>query len=111
MKYFKNIHLPNAYYKMAGGKSLIIPSNVRWNTILGCIEANLNNWHVFMRVYEENCNIKQEIIADVQNFEIKRQAWNINHFLSLFPHHLTICKGLKPLFQILSLYGKIQVRN
>ena len=29
LKYFKNTHLPNAYYKRAGGKSLIIPSNVR----------------------------------------------------------------------------------
>jgi len=29
MKYFRNTHLPNEYYKMAGGKSLIIPSNVR----------------------------------------------------------------------------------
>jgi len=54
---------------------LKIPSNVRWNTMLDCIEANLNNWYVFMRVCKENRNIiKQEIIADVQNLEIKIQA-------------------------------------
>ena len=43
--------------------------------MLDCIEANLNNWHVFRRVCEENHNIiKQEIIEDVRNFEIKKQA-------------------------------------
>ena len=53
--------------------------------MLECIEANLNNWHIFMRVCEENRNIiKQEIIADVQNFEIKKQLRNINQYLSLF---------------------------
>ena len=62
MKYCRNTHLPNAYYKVACCKSLIIPSNVRWNTMLDCIEANFKNFHVFMHVCEENRNIiKQEI--------------------------------------------------
>ena len=30
MKYFRNTHLPNSYYKRAGGKSFIISSNIRW---------------------------------------------------------------------------------
>ena len=75
MKYFRNTHLPKAYYKREVGKSLIIPSDIRWNKLLDCIEAYLNNWHVFICVCEENRNtIKQEIMADVQIFEIKTQA-------------------------------------
>jgi len=78
------------------------------HTMLDCIVASLNNWHVFIHACEENYNIiKQEIIVDVQSFEIKRRDWSINQFLSIFPQHLNICKGMKPLLQILSLYGKI----
>ena len=43
--------------------------------IVRCIEAHMNHWHVFIPIFKENLNIiKQEIIADVPNFEIKRQA-------------------------------------
>jgi len=50
MKYFRNTHLPNAYYKRSCGKSLITPFNVMWNTMLDCIEVYLNKWYVFMHI-------------------------------------------------------------
>ena len=34
IKYFKNKHLPSAWYKKANEKKLISPGEVRWSTVL-----------------------------------------------------------------------------
>ena len=36
-KYFRNHHLPSAWYKKEGGKKLPIPIEVRWNSVTDCI--------------------------------------------------------------------------
>jgi len=33
VKYFRNTRMPAAWHKAAGGKVLIVPQDVRWNTM------------------------------------------------------------------------------
>jgi len=44
VKYFRNHHLPSAWLKHAGGKTLVVPQDVRWNTLADCLETYLQNW-------------------------------------------------------------------
>ena len=44
MKYFRNTHLPSAWFKSAGRKKLIMPQEVRWNTLADCLEYYIENW-------------------------------------------------------------------
>ena len=43
MKYFRNSHLLSAWFKSAGGKKLIMPHEVRWNTLADCLESYIEN--------------------------------------------------------------------
>ncbi len=52
--YFRNVHLPAAWYRAAGGKALIVPQDVRWNTLADCLENYLQNWPILLRICEEH---------------------------------------------------------
>lgn len=42
-KYFRNSHFFGAKYRMEGGKTLVMPQDVRWNTLADTIQCYLDN--------------------------------------------------------------------
>ncbi|KAI6648585.1 hypothetical protein LOD99_8065 [Oopsacas minuta] len=54
VKHFRNSHLPAAWYKFAGGKKLVLPQEVRWNTITDSLQCYLENWTMILKVCEEH---------------------------------------------------------
>ena len=74
-KYFRNVHLPAAWYKAAGGKRLVLPQDVRWNTLADCLQSYLDNWPILLKVCEEHRgSIDSTVVRKVQNIGIKRNA-------------------------------------
>ena len=53
-KYFRNHHFPAGLYKNAGGKSLVLPSDVRWCSLCDCLEAYLDNWHILAKICSDH---------------------------------------------------------
>lgn len=52
IKYFRNKHLPKAWYNQAGGKLLSLPSEVRWNTISDSLQSYIENWPALKKVFK-----------------------------------------------------------
>ena len=50
LKYFRETHLSEARYEAAGGNSLVIPHEIRWNTIMDCLESYMSNWSVLVKI-------------------------------------------------------------
>lgn len=75
VKYFRNHHLPAAWYKAAGGKKLVVPQEVRWNTLADCLQSYLDNWSTIIKVCDDHRdNIDSKISKKVQDISIKRNA-------------------------------------
>lgn len=75
IKYFRNHQMPCAIYKELGGSALILPSEVRWNTMADSLESYLQNWPILCKVCEENREIiDKEIIKLIQKFDLKKNA-------------------------------------
>ncbi|KAL4083282.1 hypothetical protein QTP88_028611 [Uroleucon formosanum] len=75
IKYFRNSHKIGAKYKQAGGKTLILPSDVRWNTFSDCLQSYLENWHILSSVCSNNrAAIDTTIIRKIEDMEMKRNA-------------------------------------
>lgn len=53
IKFFRNHNLPNFWYKDAGGKELIMPIDVRWNSHCGSLQSYIDNWAVLTVVCEK----------------------------------------------------------
>ena len=70
IKFFRNGHLPAAWYRAAGGKM-----DVRWNTLSDCLKSYLDNWSVLLKVCDEHRDeIVRNIAAKVKDFALKRNA-------------------------------------
>lgn len=70
LKYFKSHHLPKAWYEEAGGKAIILPIDVRWNSTCNAISCYIDNWSIFVKVCEEHRTdsmIDKDIAAKVCN--------------------------------------------
>lgn len=50
IKFFRNHDFPRKKYKDAGGKTLQLPIDVRWNTVADCFESYVLNWHILLKV-------------------------------------------------------------
>lgn len=75
IKYFRNVHFAAGKYKLSGGKALVLPQNVRWNTLAGCIESYLENWHILCKICSENrAALDTDIVAKVQDMNLKMNA-------------------------------------
>ncbi|KAI6649837.1 Transposase [Oopsacas minuta] len=84
VKYFRHTHLPAARYKQAGGNSLVIPHEIRWNTLTDCLKSYISNWHILVQVCEEyRDEINSNIGNKVKNYSIKRNAEDL--FIRLKP--------------------------
>ncbi|XP_036355587.1 serine/threonine-protein kinase PAK 3-like [Octopus sinensis] len=56
------------WYKSAGGKELVLPIDVFWNTLSDCFESYLDNWSRILRICEEDrSDIDTGIASKVQN--------------------------------------------
>jgi len=64
VKYFRNNHFAAAKYKQTDAPKLTLPSDVRWNSFVDCLECYVKNWPVIMTICEEN---RLEIDTSVQN--------------------------------------------
>ena len=74
MKYFRNNHFAAARYRQ-GGQCLIIPQDVRWNTMADCLEAYIKNWPILMTICEaDREKIDLNIRNKVTNLGVKRAA-------------------------------------
>lgn len=82
VKYFRNTHLPNAWYKEKGGKKLVLPQDVRWNTLSDCVEIYVNEWPKLLLLCEEH---KEEI--DPVIFK-KFQIFILKGWLKIFYSYL-----------------------
>jgi hypothetical protein len=75
IKYFRNNHFANAKYKQEGCKALILPSDVRWNTMADCLEIYLKEWPKLVKICEENKDkIDSIIYGKIMNMVIKQAA-------------------------------------
>lgn len=75
VKYFRNNHFAVAAYKSAGGLRLIMPQDVRWNTMADCLETYITQWPKLMAICEQNRNnIDKDIANIVTNIGVKRSA-------------------------------------
>ena len=75
MKYFRNSHLPAAWYKSTGAKKLVLPQEVRWNTLADSLQCYLDNWAIILKVCEEHReNIDGMVAKKVRDINSKRNA-------------------------------------
>ena len=75
VKYFRNTHLPAVWYKVSGGQNLVLPLEVRWNTLADCLHSYLDNWATILKVCDEHRDSIDAIVArKVQDLSIKRNA-------------------------------------
>ncbi|XP_024882803.1 uncharacterized protein LOC112461697 [Temnothorax curvispinosus] len=75
MKYFRNTHFAAAKYKEAGGKALVMPQDVRWDTLADCLESYISNWHILSKVCTDNrVAISSDISSKVNDTDLKIKA-------------------------------------
>lgn len=75
VKYFRNNHFAGAALKSRGGPRLIMPQDMRWNTMADCLESYIKSWSIMMTICEENRHeIDNNISCVVNNPGIKRNA-------------------------------------
>ena len=73
IKFFRNCHLPAAWYRVAGGKMLVLPLDVCWNTLSDCLKSYLDNWSILLKVCEEHRDeIDRNIAAKVKYYSKKK---------------------------------------
>ena len=54
VKYFRNNHFAHSTYKSMGGNELVLPQDVRWNTMADCLKLFLDNWSKLLQIREGN---------------------------------------------------------
>lgn len=75
IKYFRNNHAANSLYKAEGGKALVLPSDIRWNTVTDCFEVFVSEWQKLLKICEENRDVIDSVIrAKVENMVVKRSV-------------------------------------
>lgn len=75
VKYFRNNHLASTKFKQASGKTLVMPSDVRWNSVTDCLEMYIAHWNILLQICEENKEkIDNTIFQKVSNIGLKRSA-------------------------------------
>lgn len=75
VKYFRNNHFASAAYAKEGGKKLVLPNDVRWNSLADCLQVFIESWPKLLKISED---YKKEIDAVVRekisNIYLKRSA-------------------------------------
>lgn len=82
VKYFRNNHFASAEYKKEKGNALIVPQDVRWNTMADCLGSYIDNWSSLMKICENNRDtIDKDIQGKVSNIGLKRTAEDLRERL------------------------------
>lgn len=72
IKYFKFHHFPAAKYKELGGSSLVLPFDVRWNTMFDCLQSYIDNWPILYKVcVDHRAAIDSKITSMVIDMNLK----------------------------------------
>ena len=67
-KYFRNRHLPAAWFKDAGGSKLTLPIDVRWNTnICDAIQSFLKNRGILVQICQDHKDSIDRTISNLVN--------------------------------------------
>jgi len=66
-KYFRNRHLPAAWFKHAGGSKLTLPIDVRWNTVCDSIQTFLKNRGILVQICQDHKDSIDTTIASLVN--------------------------------------------
>lgn len=75
IKYFRNKHLPAAWYKEAKGNKLIMPQEVRWNTVTDSLKSYLDNRGILVQVCQDHKeNIDKDVFRIVNDIHITNNA-------------------------------------
>lgn len=83
IKYFRNNHFASAKYRQEGGNLLVMPQDVRWNTMSDCLDSYLTNWSKLMKICEDNRDkIDATVKSKVANLGLKRTAEDLHARLS-----------------------------
>lgn len=67
IKYFRNTHLPAAWYKSMKGTKLVLPCEVRWNTMSKAIESFLKNRGILVQICQDHKSEIDKNIATIVN--------------------------------------------
>ena len=59
------------WYKAASSKALVMPQDVRWNTMSDCLASYLWNWPIILQVCEKH---RGEIVINIANNVKNRHA-------------------------------------
>lgn len=89
VKYFRNKHLPAAWYKEAKGKKLIMPIVVRWNSFRDTIRSFVENRGILVQICQ---NHREEIESDI--YRIVNDIQIANNSLDLLARLDPITKAL-----------------
>lgn len=83
VKYFRNNHFACAKYRQEGGNCLVMPQDVRWNTMSDCLDSYIKNWPTLFKICEENRDrIDSVVKTKVANLGLKRTAEELHARLS-----------------------------
>lgn len=75
IKYFKFHHFPAAKYKELGGSSLVLPFDVRWNTMFDCLQSYIDNWPILYKVcVDHRAAIDSKISSMVIDMDLKTKT-------------------------------------
>jgi len=66
-KYFRNRHLPAAWFKAAGGSKLTLPIDVRWNTVCDAIQSFLKNRGILVQICQDHKDSIDRTISNLVN--------------------------------------------
>lgn len=82
IKYFRNKHLPAAWFKAGKGKKLILPQQVRWNTVFDSIKSYLDNRGILVQICQDHKDdINDEICSLVNSGRLTKKCQNYNAVL------------------------------
>ncbi|QQP50145.1 Transposase, partial [Caligus rogercresseyi] len=109
IKYFRNNHFASATYRADGNKALVMPQDVRWNTMAGCLNSYIDNWPALVKICENEASrdkIDNIIKGKVTNMGLKRSAEELRDRLNPIAIALDKMQSDKP-----SLWLSISVKN
>ena len=67
VEYFRNNHFAAVTFKAKGGLQLIMPQDVRRNTLADCLESYLKHWPILLTIFKENRAIIDNNITNIVN--------------------------------------------
>lgn len=75
IKYFRNNHFANACYRSTGALKLILPSDVRWNSVLDSLESYTKAWSILLKICDEHQDAIDKTVQNiVSNIGLKRNV-------------------------------------